>query len=168
MKLPLIDAWKRVAFDTQENPVKHIWDEYLAREKAVYINILRDKTARIEGVVSELATNFRFSNIQMCAFLDGLHECVDGLPPISEVEEDTRISFEIEFNRLYKQMVEYKAEPLYTLPEWNNIFTPEQQKELYTQQKRSHTVVRNETKIGRNDPCMCGSGQKYKRCCGAQ
>jgi uncharacterized protein YecA (UPF0149 family) len=22
-------------------------------------------------------------------------------------------------------------------------------------------------KIGRNDPCPCGSGQKYKRCCGA-
>ncbi|MFN5406165.1 SEC-C metal-binding domain-containing protein, partial [Bradyrhizobium sp.] len=22
-------------------------------------------------------------------------------------------------------------------------------------------------KIGRNDPCPCGSGKKYKRCCGA-
>ncbi|MGH6777570.1 MAG: SEC-C metal-binding domain-containing protein, partial [Bradyrhizobium sp.] len=21
-------------------------------------------------------------------------------------------------------------------------------------------------KVGRNDPCPCGSGQKYKRCCG--
>ncbi len=26
-------------------------------------------------------------------------------------------------------------------------------------------VVNNETKIGRNDPCHCGSGQKYKKCC---
>lgn len=24
---------------------------------------------------------------------------------------------------------------------------------------------RNKTKIGRNDPCPCGSGLKYKRCC---
>lgn len=24
-----------------------------------------------------------------------------------------------------------------------------------------------ETKIGRNDPCPCGSGKKYKKCCGA-
>ena len=23
-----------------------------------------------------------------------------------------------------------------------------------------------ETKIGRNDPCPCGSGKKYKKCCG--
>ncbi|HMU88616.1 MAG TPA: SEC-C metal-binding domain-containing protein [Agitococcus sp.] len=22
-------------------------------------------------------------------------------------------------------------------------------------------------KIGRNDPCLCGSGKKYKKCCGA-
>jgi len=28
------------------------------------------------------------------------------------------------------------------------------------------TVVRTEPKIGRNDPCPCGSGKKYKKCCG--
>jgi hypothetical protein len=27
------------------------------------------------------------------------------------------------------------------------------------------TVVREERKIGRNDPCPCGSGKKYKKCC---
>ena len=26
--------------------------------------------------------------------------------------------------------------------------------------------VREEPKIGRNDPCPCGSGKKYKKCCG--
>ena len=30
----------------------------------------------------------------------------------------------------------------------------------------SKTVVRNSPKIGRNDPCPCGSGLKYKKCCG--
>jgi SEC-C motif-containing protein len=29
------------------------------------------------------------------------------------------------------------------------------------------TVVRTEPKVGRNDPCPCGSGKKYKKCCGA-
>lgn len=27
-------------------------------------------------------------------------------------------------------------------------------------------TVREEPKIGRNDPCPCGSGKKYKKCCG--
>ena len=30
----------------------------------------------------------------------------------------------------------------------------------------SETYVRQTPKIGRNDPCPCGSGKKYKRCCG--
>jgi hypothetical protein len=28
-------------------------------------------------------------------------------------------------------------------------------------------IVRSGDKIGRNDPCPCGSGKKYKKCCGA-
>ena len=26
-------------------------------------------------------------------------------------------------------------------------------------------VQRSESKVGRNDPCLCGSGKKYKKCC---
>jgi len=32
---------------------------------------------------------------------------------------------------------------------------------------RPVTVRRTQPKVGRNDPCPCGSGKKYKRCCGA-
>ena len=32
---------------------------------------------------------------------------------------------------------------------------------------RPQTVVRESPKVGRNDPCPCGSGKKYKKCCGA-
>ena len=27
-------------------------------------------------------------------------------------------------------------------------------------------IVREAPKVGRNDPCPCGSGKKYKKCCG--
>ena len=29
------------------------------------------------------------------------------------------------------------------------------------------TLRRDAPKVGRNDPCPCGSGKKYKRCCGS-
>jgi preprotein translocase subunit SecA len=29
-------------------------------------------------------------------------------------------------------------------------------------------LVKKEKKVGRNDPCPCGSGKKYKKCCGAK
>ncbi|HET6462988.1 MAG TPA: SEC-C metal-binding domain-containing protein, partial [Candidatus Krumholzibacteria bacterium] len=34
-------------------------------------------------------------------------------------------------------------------------------------QPQKGPVIRNEKKVGRNDPCPCGSGKKYKNCCGA-
>jgi preprotein translocase subunit SecA len=35
------------------------------------------------------------------------------------------------------------------------------------QPARGKTVKRDGKKVGRNDPCPCGSGKKYKKCCGA-
>jgi len=32
---------------------------------------------------------------------------------------------------------------------------------------KGQTVRRESPKVGRNDPCPCGSGKKYKKCCGA-
>jgi hypothetical protein len=159
------DAWKRVAYDTQGQPVKHVWDDYLAQEKVFYKKILGEKVTLIEGTVAEIGERYGFSLTQVAAFLDGIHECVDGLPEIEDLEDTTPIKFEIEYLRLFKQMVEYKAEALYTLPEWNGIFTTEEQKQYYTEQKKSHTIIRKDSKIGRNEPCPCGSGKKYKRCC---
>ena len=39
-------------------------------------------------------------------------------------------------------------------------------RELSTTTTTSNKPVRNEEKVGRNDPCPCGSGKKYKKCCG--
>ena len=49
--------------------------------------------------------------------------------------------------------------------EWNEIFDEDKRKELYREQKSSTTVVKPD-KIYPNDPCPCGSGRKYKKCCG--
>src|SRR2546423_632723 len=32
---------------------------------------------------------------------------------------------------------------------------------------RTKTITRDQPKVGRNEPCPCGSGKKYKKCCGA-
>ena len=70
-----------------------------------------------------------------------------------------------EAETLYKEMVEAKADWLYELPQWNNLLSVERRKELYKEQKKSNTIVK-EKKVGRNDPCPCGSGKKYKHCHG--
>jgi uncharacterized protein len=41
------------------------------------------------------------------------------------------------------------------------------QREAYAGTTFTHEPRRTEAKIGRNEPCPCGSGKKYKRCCGS-
>jgi preprotein translocase subunit SecA len=82
------------------------------------------------------------------------------------MEEDTEVSLEYDREKLYYNMVGCKANWLYELPEWDNLLSAEVRKDLYKKQKASGTYVREGKKIGRNDPCPCGSGKKYKQCCG--
>ena len=35
-----------------------------------------------------------------------------------------------------------------------------------SKEKKVETIRNKGPKIGRNDPCPCGSGKKYKNCCG--
>ncbi|HOG50872.1 MAG TPA: SEC-C metal-binding domain-containing protein [Lentisphaeria bacterium] len=50
--------------------------------------------------------------------------------------------------------------------EIDGLFAPPE--ELATElPERGQPKTRTEPKIGRNDPCPCGSGKKYKKCCGA-
>ena len=67
--------------------------------------------------------------------------------------------------KLYQNMVDAKADWLYNLPQWDAIYSKEEQKKLFLEQKKSGTIVKPK-KIGRNDPCPCGSGKKYKYCHG--
>ena len=97
--------------------------------------------------------------------LDGINDSLVIPNPIEEMEEDTVVTLAYDKELLYKNMVDAKADWLYNLPMWDEIFTEEQKKTLYMEQKKSGTVIKGK-KIGRNDPCPCGSGKKYKYCCG--
>ena len=101
----------------------------------------------------------------MVGFLDGINDSLIDQNPIEEMEEDTRVNLGFDKELLYKNMVAADADWLYQLEEWNAIFDETKRKELYKEQKSSTTIVKGE-RIYPNDPCPCGSGKKYKKCCG--
>jgi uncharacterized protein YecA (UPF0149 family) len=41
-----------------------------------------------------------------------------------------------------------------------------QQSQMANEGEAIKTIIRGKPKVGRNDPCPCGSGKKYKKCCG--
>lgn len=162
----LYESWFRKAY-TQDGRINDsFWNDFMPREQKIYEYILRDKVEKIEGTVKELAQKFDMPIEYIVGFIDGINDTQEEKVKLEELTEDSNVCIKINFEVLYKKMVEYKADHLYNLPEWENIFTKEQLKVLFRGQKSSTTFIR-EPKIERNDPCPCGSGKKYKKCCGA-
>ena len=154
--MTLLENWRNLAYGDglDDKKREELWSGYFAIEKGIYEQILSNPAEVVEGTVKELAEKY------------GINESLKGYEnQIETMDENTVVKIEIDPEKLYWNMVEAKAEWLYSLPQWDAILTPEKRKELYRDQKASGTV-RNEQKVYPNDPCPCGSGKKYKKCCG--
>ncbi len=166
--MALLDTWRDMAYEQETDPQKQqmFWANYFNLEKGIYEQILKTPDAPVTGTVSELAKKYNVELLIMVGFLDGINDSLKKANPIETMDENTEVSLDYDKESLYKNMVEAKAEWLYELPEWDALIDADRRKALYKEQKLSTTVVNKEKKIGRNDPCPCGSGKKYKKCCG--
>ena len=141
-----------------EEALTRFGDVYLPAEQKVYEYILENKVTNLSGTVTELGERFNMSAEYVIAFVDGLNDILPKKYDVRKLDENSQINLDIDFEKLYKKMVEYRADHLYTLPQWNNIFDETKQKALFAEQRNSRTVVKGK-KIGKNDPCPCGSGK---------
>lgn len=164
----LLEKWRKIAYNQNEdkNRLRDFWSDYFSKEKDVYEQLLADPDEAVSGTVSELAEKYGLDVMTMTGFLDGINDSLKVANPIEEMDENTVVSLAFDKETLYKNMVDAKADWLYELPAWDEIFSEEEKHKLYLEQKKSGTVVKG-PKVGRNDPCPCGSGKKYKKCCGA-
>ena len=89
---------------------------------------------------------------------------------LDQVKHDTistlariRIQSEQDIARMEEQR---RAEQSKDINQLSKINTFNSEKEDNEGKMSASTFVRKDKKIGRNDPCSCGSGKKYKQCCG--
>lgn len=163
----LLEQWREMAYFAQKTQKDSdmFWANYFNQEKGIYELLLAEPANVVSGTVQELADKYGVKLLMMVGFLDGINDSLKNPNPIETLDENTVVSLDMDLELLYKNMVEAKADWLYNLPQWEPLITAERREELYKEQKRSHTIVKPK-KVGRNDPCPCGSGKKYKQCCG--
>ena len=163
----LYQQWQNIAYDetADRSQLEKFWGTYFQIEKEIYEKLLSNPDEAVKGTVKELAEKFGQEVLTMVGFLDGINDSLKIPNPIETMDENTKVSLCFDKELLYKNMVDAKADWLYNLPAWDEIFDAETKHALYLEQKKSGTVVVGK-KIGRNDLCPCGSGKKYKKCCG--
>ena len=163
----LLQQWRDTAYSqqTDKKVLQKFWKDYFMIEKGIYEKLLSEPDVKVKGTVKELAAKYEIPVMTMVGFLDGIDESLIVPNPIEEMDEDTEVNLIFDKEKLYKNMVDAKADWLYGLPMWDNIFDEDKKKALYREAKKANTVIKGK-KVGRNDPCPCGSGKKYKFCCG--
>ena len=165
--MALLQEWRDIAYsqETDKRQLQKFWTDYFLIEKGIYEQLLSNPDEVVKGTVKELAEKYNIPVLTMAGFLDGIDDSLKVKNPIDTMDENTEVTLAFDKELLYKNMVDAKADWLYNLEEWNAIFDEETRKELYKEQKSSTTIVK-EQKVYPNDPCPCGSGKKYKKCCG--
>ena len=165
--MALLETWRNLAYGDglDEKKREELWSGYFQIEKGIYEHILSQPEQVITGTVKELAEKYNTEILIMTGFLDGINESLKTPNPVDTIVAESEVTVDIDLEKLYYNMVAAKADWLYNLPQWDALLTEERRKELYKAQKKSMTVVKGK-KIGRNDTCPCGSGKKYKQCCG--
>lgn len=143
---------------------------YYSMERDAYDKILNaypDNSELTSGKASELAAKLGFNKDTMdifVGFLDGIQTSLNNSIDVTTVDDDTEISLDINYEKLYYNMRDAKANWLFKLPSWKKVLDENKTAEITRAYREAN--IAHSTKVGRNDPCPCCSGKKYKNCCG--
>lgn len=161
----LYEQWEDLILNQTEDTFNDFWKEYSDTETRIYSAILDNPNEKISGKLSDLAKRFDADSVIFMGFLDGVDTSLKESNNFKNFDEDSEVNIEIDIERLYFNMLKAEADYLFTLPQWDTLLTEEKKKEIAREYKKTKTIIK-ENKVGRNDPCPCGSGKKFKKCCG--
>lgn len=163
--MTLFKEWRNLIDNQSEESFDEFWKEYSDAETKIYKDILANKDSAFTGKIADLSEKYQVREVIFMGFLDGIGTSLTQELNVEALTADSTIDLKIDFSKLFFNMLKADADYLFGLEEWDNVLTPDERRTIYKDFKRSQ-IVHVEKKPGRNDPCPCGSGKKYKKCCG--
>ena len=167
--MKVYEAWRALS-EIDRDPESHdaFWTTYFGKEKTAYDKILKEGRFELKGPLTEVADSLGLSPEEMAGFIDGVNTSLEDPVDLESLTEASDLDMVVLPEALYGNMLEAEADWLYGLPSWDGVLDEKTRETLKRDYNRSKTYVRPSEKVGRNDPCPCGSGKKYKKCCGRQ
>ena len=163
--MSLFKDWEDLISNQTDESFPDYWEKYSSTEKKIYSDILDRPYEKVTGTFQSLVDKYEADPLLDMGFLDGINTSLREEQDLDSIVETSEICLDIDLEKLFYNMLVAGADYLYTLPQWETILSEEKRLEIVKTYKRSKTVVK-EKEPGRNDPCPCGSGKKYKKCCG--
>lgn len=178
---------EKINFTIDIEPLKELEYEELLQSALATIKSSYDEKMSVldESVRADIGKEFYLKELDS-AWRDHLYE-MDNMKtgirlraynqkdPLVEYKKEsfnlfTELISEIKFNTIRTlQVIQFRVESAEEEAAALAERRPQEQREQEAQMRLNHTdsdSVASEKKIARNDPCPCGSGKKYKQCCG--
>ncbi len=130
---------------------------YTAKEKEIGLERVRE----LERIIV-----LRIVDNQWIDHIDAMDQLKQGIGLRAVGNENPVMAYQIEGFQMFNEMIEnIKKETVRVVYNVQVNTSIEKQKSVQMDERKVETVSKK-SKIGRNDPCPCGSGLKYKKCCG--
>lgn len=145
----LYQEWtKKLEENRDTGTYRQFIEKYLDLEKKAYEEILEKEQNILSGTLKELADGFSMEPVIFMGFLDGINTSLTEQLNLEELNEESAITLNIDFEKLYYNMLKAKAEWLYTLPQWDKLLSDEKRREirLKLHQDSRVTVEKNRKK----------------------
>lgn len=163
--MTIYSQWKDLIENQTDDTFEAFWKDYSETETRIYTAILSRPTEPLAGTFQELVDRFDANPVLFMGFLDGIQTSLVESFSLEEINETSGLSILVNPETLYLNMLIANADYLSTLPQWENVLSDAKRNAITKVYKKTKIAVNN-NKTGRNDPCPCGSGKKYKHCCG--
>ena len=167
MAKTLEKQWEDLLGKQTKATMPEFWKKYCDVEKKIYAFLLKQPELAWKGVFSEMADSLHIDPVYFMGWLDGINSSLTEELELEEVTKERELDLKADPEKLYFNMHAADADHLYELPEWEDVLAAERREEIAAEYRRSRTVHKDKLP-GRNDPCPCGSGKKYKKCCGKE
>ena len=143
----------------------------------IYNNVTRDYEEKLEDIPEEVrdefekAVSLRVIDNYWMEHISTMSHLRDGIGLRGYANTSPLQAYTMEGYQLFDEMIARinKDISIYLLKSEirQNLERKQVAKNAITNDSKDHAKVQKKsTKVGRNDPCPCGSGKKYKNCCG--
>ena len=123
--MSLFAEWKDLMENQTEETFEEFWKEYSETETKIYKHILSNHEEHLTGTVAELVEKFQVNKVIFMGFLDGINSSLNTPNDLDSVDDNFMVDLDIDFEKLYFNMLDAEADYLYTLKEWEQVLPEE-------------------------------------------